>query len=48
MEFEKELSLKEIMQLSHDLGEMQKNIDMIKELFEISEITTIKKEEMTE
>jgi hypothetical protein len=44
MEFTKEFTLKDIMQFAHDLEEMRKGLDMVKELLGDSEIRTIKKE----
>ena len=48
MEHSKELTLQDLMQLSHDIKEIQKDFDMIMEFMEDDEIKTILKEENNE
>jgi len=38
-----ELSLQELMQMSHDITEMQKNIDMLVKFMGVDEVRTILK-----
>ena len=44
MEFTKDFTMKDMMQLAHDLEEMRKTLDMVKWVLGESEFRTIKKE----
>lgn len=44
MERLKEMSFKEMMQLSHDLEEMQQDLDFINSFVNLDELRTLKKE----